>query len=383
MRGIDMKKKNVIMRMMMVSVIFVLSISTFFASSSKKTSTDRPVKTSEAEANLSDLQKVMQAESYSEALQWDDLDGEAEAYISGVYSKETLMFLLNTGRMLGYLDDFKAAGLVDQNYTSPYLNSSNSSSSSAAKEEVSVSVTTTKCEEKTMWVKSQVNVRENGSISYKKVGSLKKDEQVTVTGIDSTGWYEIRLSDGTVGHVSDKYLTEVDPSVNTVSTETQGETPQETPTESASPKKESKIISIDGRTVVWYNAETDREEEVTFNEATPLDEVEEMANAYLIHGAELVESTPESTEEPEESPEVTAEISETSDSNKKDETIGMETGNDNAEEEKEETEISGQTDNKITEEHNISIYWIAGAVVLIVLLIGGGVVAYKKSHRNK
>lgn len=104
---------------------------------------------------------------------------------------------------------------------------------------------------------------------------------------------------------------------------------------------------------------------------------------YLIHGAELVESTPEPTEEPEESPEITAEISETSDSNKKDETIGMETGNDNAEEEKEETEISGQTDNKITEEHNISIYWIAGAVVLIVLLIGGGVVAYKKSHRNK
>ncbi len=290
-----------------VLLVLVFGMQTFMASSSKKTDTDRPVKTSEAEENLSDQQKVMQAESYSEALQWDDLDGEAEAYISGAYSKETLMFLLNTGRMLGYLDDFKAAGLVDQNYVSPYTSSKSASAKSSTTtnsntQAIPESITTTKCDEKTMWAKSEVNVRENGSTSYKKVASLKKDEQVTVTGIDSTGWYEIRLADGTVGHVSDKYLTEVQPSVNTASTDTEGEVPEETPTETATPQRQSEIISIDGRTVVWYNAETGREEEVTFSDSTPLDEVEEFANTYLINGAELVESTPEPTEEPEETP---------------------------------------------------------------------------------
>lgn len=290
-----------------VLLVLVFGMQTFMASSSKKTDTDRPVKTSEAEENLSDQQKVMQAESYSEALQWDDLDGEAEAYISGAYSKETLMFLLNTGRMLGYLDDFKAAGLVDQNYVSPYTSSKSASAKSSTTtnsntQAIPESITTTKCDEKTMWAKSEVNVRENGSTSYKKVASLKKDEQVTVTGIDSTGWYEIRLADGTVGHVSDKYLTEVQPSVNTASTDTEGKVPEETPTETATPQRQSEIISIDGRTVVWYNAETGREEEVTFSDSTPLDEVEEFANTYLINGAELVESTPEPTEEPEETP---------------------------------------------------------------------------------
>lgn len=292
-----MKRK--VFNVFVVLLVLIFGMQTFMASSSKKTDTDRPVKTSEAEENLSDQQKVMQAESYSEALQWDDLDGEAEAYISGAYSKETLMFLLNTGRMLGYLDDFKAAGLVDQNYTSPYVSSKSTSTKSVSE---SNEVSTTKCDEKTMWAKSGVNVRENGSTSYKKVAFLKKDEQVTVTGIDSTGWYEIRLADGTVGHVSDKYLTEVQPSVNAVSTDTEGKVPEETPTETATPQRQSEIISIDGRTVVWYNAETGREEEVTFSDSTPLDEVEEFANTYLINGAELVESTPEPTEEPEETP---------------------------------------------------------------------------------
>ena len=289
-----MKRKA--FNVLIVLLVFGFCMSTFMASSSKKTSTDRPVSTKEAEENLSSLQKVMQAESYSEALQWDDLDGEAEAYISGAYSKETLMFLLNTGRMLGYLDDFKAAGLVDQNYVSPYTSSKSANeSSNVTAVATPESITTTKCEEKTMWAKSEVNVRENGSTSYKKVASLNKDEQVTVTGIDSTGWYEIRLSNGTVGHVSDKYLTEDDPSVSAAS--------EETATPSESPKKQSEIISIDGRTVIWYNAETDREEEVTFNEETPLEDIEEYANTYLINGGDFVEeATPEPTVEPEETP---------------------------------------------------------------------------------
>lgn len=205
--------------------------------------------------------------------------------------------LLNEGYYTEYVDHLKEAGIIRADYELPKSAKSSTTTNSNA-QVTPESITTTKCEEKTMWTKSEVNVRENGSTSYKKVASLKKDEQVTVTGIDSTGWYEIRLADGTVGHVSDKYLTEVQPSVNTVSTDAEGEVPEETPAETATPQRQSEIISIDGRTVVWYNAETGREEEVTFSDSTPLDEVEEFANTYLINGAELVESTPEPTVEP-------------------------------------------------------------------------------------
>ena len=55
--------------------------------------------------------------------------------------------------------------------------------------------------------------------------------------------------------------------------------------------------------MIWYNAETDREEEVTFNEETPLEDIEEYANTYLINGGDFVEeTTPEPTVEPEETP---------------------------------------------------------------------------------
>ena len=55
--------------------------------------------------------------------------------------------------------------------------------------------------------------------------------------------------------------------------------------------------------MIWYNAETDREEEVTFNEETPLEDIEEYANTYLINGGDFVEeATPEPTVEPEETP---------------------------------------------------------------------------------
>lgn len=366
-KGNVMKRK--VFNVFVVLLILVFGMQTFMASSSKKTDTDRPVKTSEAEENLSDQQKVMQAESYSEALQWDDLDGEAEAYISGAYSKETLMFLLNTGRMLGYLDDFKAAGLVDQNYVSPYTSSKSASAKSSTTtnsntQAIPESITTTKCDEKTMWAKSEVNVRENGSTSYKKVASLKKDEQVTVTGIDSTGWYEIRLADGTVGHVSDKYLTEVQSSVNTVSTDAEGKVPEETPTETVTPQRQSEIISIDGRTVVWYNAETGREEEVTFSDSTPLDEVEEFANTYLINGAELVESTPEPAVEPMNESEKTIEE--------------LESPIPSTEPEVEETQDPGE----VVSEKNSSVsnfkYAVVGILVLVALASVTGIWVYKK-----
>lgn len=204
--------------------------------------------------------------------------------------------LLKEGYYTEYFDQIKAAGLVSPDFQLP---SSTSKSTNNSPQEVGTSVantvsvpkevTTNKCDEKIMWAKSQVNVRENGSTDYGKVGSLQANEQVTVTGIDSTGWYEIRMADGTVGHVSEKYLTEEEPSSNAAPEE---EANEETP------KRESEIISIDGRTVVWYNAETEKEEEFVFDENVPLEEVEDMAVKHLVNGEEIVE--PEITEEVED-----------------------------------------------------------------------------------
>lgn len=222
-------KKRKIYSLAIVVLALCITLGSFFATSTKITSTDRSVSTKEAENSLSDLQKVMQAETYSSALQWGGLDEYAQGFIEGAYSTETLMFLLNTGRMLGYLDDFKAAGIVSQDYQSPYTSGENTKATSVS-QTTPEPVTTEKCTEKVMWATGTVNVRENGSTSYKKVGSLKAGEQVTVTGTDSTGWYEIRLQDGTVGHVSDKYLTEDDPSVS-AAPKTDAETPQTEPTE--------------------------------------------------------------------------------------------------------------------------------------------------------
>lgn len=249
-------------------------------------------------------QQQIQLETWSAAMYFGNYQGFYDDWIcSGALGSNSKVaeILLNEGYYTEHIEEMKQIGVLRADYELPSKTSSKSSNNVSAVVSPE-SITTTKCEEKTMWAKSEVNVRENGSTSYKKVASLKKDEQVTVTGVDSTGWYEIRLADGTVGHVSDKYLTEVQPSVNAVSTDTEGKVPEETPAETVTPQRQSKIISIDGRTVVWYNAETGREEEVTFSDSTPLDEVEEFANTYLINGAELVESTPEPTEEPEETP---------------------------------------------------------------------------------
>ena len=224
-------KKRKIYGLAIVVLALSITLGSFCATSTKITSTDRKVTTSEAEKNLGDLQKIMQAESYTDALYFDNLDVYAQGFIEGAYSTETLMFLLNTGRMLGYLDDFKAAGIVSQDYQSPYTSGENTKATSVS-QTTPEPVTTEKCTEKVMWATGTVNVRENGSTSYKKVGSLKAGEQVTVTGTDSTGWYEIRLQDGTVGHVSDKYLTEDDPSVSTAPIEnSEDATPQTEPTE--------------------------------------------------------------------------------------------------------------------------------------------------------
>lgn len=68
----------------------------------------------------------------------------------------------------------------------------------------------------TMYAKSAVNVRDLPSTDGKKIGSLKANQEITVTGkCDQTGWYRFDLN-GTTGYVSDKYIVSEKPAVNTI-----------------------------------------------------------------------------------------------------------------------------------------------------------------------
>lgn len=168
---------------------------------------------------------------------------------SGAMASGTVnAILLNEGYYTEHYQELKDLGYLPEGYTLPSGNTSKSEKTQPEAVATPEPVTTEKCTEKVMWATGTVNVRENGSTSYKKVGSLKAGEQVTVTGTDSTGWYEIRLQDGTVGHVSDKYLTEDDPSVSAVPIEnSEDTTPQTEPTEetATTPDVEDEAVEED------------------------------------------------------------------------------------------------------------------------------------------
>ena len=72
-------------------------------------------------------------------------------------------------------------------------------------EETTTALTVTSLD-KTMYVKSSVNVRSGPSTDYDKIGSWSKGKSVKVTGkSDQTGWYRIDYN-GKVGYVSGSYL---------------------------------------------------------------------------------------------------------------------------------------------------------------------------------
>ena len=67
-----------------------------------------------------------------------------------------------------------------------------------------------------MYAKSAVNVRDLPSTDGKKIGSLKANQEITVTGkCNQTGWYRFDWNN-TTGYVSDKYIVSEKPTVNTV-----------------------------------------------------------------------------------------------------------------------------------------------------------------------
>ena len=56
---------------------------------------------------------------------------------------------------------------------------------------------------------SSLYVRSGASTKYKKIGYIAKNETVDMLGVASSGWYKVKLSDGTVGYASNLYLNEI------------------------------------------------------------------------------------------------------------------------------------------------------------------------------
>ena len=219
-------KKRKIYSLAIVILALSITLGSFFAAENPYY--DDIYKKYEASLNT---QEQMQLEDFVSYMYYGMPDKYVEFIRANTVSKKVVEIILSEGYYTEYYQEFKDAGLVSAEYELP-KNSAKAASNDNAPAATPEPVTTEKCTEKVMWATGTVNVRENGSTSYKKVGSLKAGEQVTVTGTDSTGWYEIRLQDGTVGHVSDKYLTEDDPSVSAAPIEnSEDATPQTEPTE--------------------------------------------------------------------------------------------------------------------------------------------------------
>lgn len=86
----------------------------------------------------------------------------------------------------------------------------------------------------TMYAKSAVNIRDLPSTDGKKIGSLKANQEITVTGkCDQTGWYRFDLN-GTTGYVSDKYIVSEKP-VSNIAANTTAATQQNTAAPAATP----------------------------------------------------------------------------------------------------------------------------------------------------
>ncbi|WP_455540165.1 SH3 domain-containing protein [Terrisporobacter sp.] len=55
---------------------------------------------------------------------------------------------------------------------------------------------------------ANLNVRSGDSTSYKVIGYIRKNNMVEMLGVANSGWYKVKLSDGTIGYASNLYLKE-------------------------------------------------------------------------------------------------------------------------------------------------------------------------------
>lgn len=188
-------------------------------------------------------------------------------------SSAVIQKCVDAGAFPNYVDDLKALGYTDVDY-SAVSGSSGGSSTSAPAESASGPVpeptafTVEDMEDTPMWATQVVNYREGASSDYNKLGSLDQYEQVIVNGVASTGWYRFNTAEGTVAYVSNNYLTTEDPS---------------------------------NRELNIYNKETDQVDTYIFEDTDPeaIDEVIEDIKEEYAEKEPIVEEKPEEVVEPE------------------------------------------------------------------------------------
>lgn len=126
-------------------------------------------------------------------------------------TKNLIQLFVNNGLFTNHYEDLKALGFTDVVY--PTNGNTNTQTQTTTTQTTPEPFTVEPYNPvKTMWATSEVNCRAGAGTSYQKVGSLKKHEEVKVTGVASNGWYEITKEDGTKIYVSNKYLSEENPS---------------------------------------------------------------------------------------------------------------------------------------------------------------------------
>jgi uncharacterized protein YgiM (DUF1202 family) len=68
----------------------------------------------------------------------------------------------------------------------------------------------------TLYATQNTSVRSSYSETASIVGTLDKDQSVTRTGVSSSGWSKVTLSNGQTGYVQSSYLTATAPQTTTV-----------------------------------------------------------------------------------------------------------------------------------------------------------------------
>lgn len=93
----------------------------------------------------------------------------------------------------------------DSDVTSEEASSEEASVEEVSEEESEEPAFTVEAYDAILVVKKAVNVRKGPSTDYEKIGGLSRGDQVQVTGIADTGWYQIQYN-GTTAYVSANYL---------------------------------------------------------------------------------------------------------------------------------------------------------------------------------
>lgn len=183
---------------------------------------------------VSSVYDSLESGGYSKLAQ-DLIDG------SGRFNSQCIKISVDNGYMLEYVDQFKECGKLDVNWQPP-ASTKSSGANSVSQPKKQTEYTVDDVEPYTAWVTKNCNIRSGADTSYDKAGSLKKFEEVKVTGKASTGWYRITTSSGVEAYVSNSLLTTEDPKKVTVQTVEENGEVVTTTVEGENPTAVAKVV---------------------------------------------------------------------------------------------------------------------------------------------